>query len=235
MNRLRRHHRQTGFTLLEVLIALALSAVLLQALYTAMSIAFRARQSMLRQTDLPRQTTLVLNLIEQELQGALPPTGVLAGPFVGSVTEDGAVDTLSFSAAGLLKLSTEEDASRDPGIHQVQLALSGATAPSTITLTIDRAPLNEDRSADEDADLSAQAESETLATRVQTLTLRYYDGADWQTEWDSSAQDDLLPLAVEVTLELRDPNDAQRTCRMVRVVPLTAGRVSGSGLTGGGL
>ena len=32
--------------------------------------------------------------------------------------------------------------------------------------------------------------------------INVFDGADWQDSWDSVAQNDILPLAVEVTIEL---------------------------------
>jgi len=47
-------------------------------------------------------------------------------------------------------------------------------------------------------------ESSILAKEVVTLTLRYYDGYTWLTEWDSVTQE-RLPRAIEVTIGFIQP------------------------------
>ena len=37
--------------------------------------------------------------------------------------------------------------------------------------------------------------------------LRYFDGYQWTTDWDSTQYGDVLPLAVEVTLGITGPAD----------------------------
>ena len=46
-----------------------------------------------------------------------------------------------------------------------------------------------------------------LAKEVSVLTFRYYDGVNWQESWDSNALNE-LPIAVEITLRLRNPEEA---------------------------
>jgi hypothetical protein len=47
-----------------------------------------------------------------------------------------------------------------------------------------------------------------LCRGVFGFNLRYYDGSVWQDTWDSTTQGDVLPLAVEVTLQLDDPRQS---------------------------
>ncbi len=46
-----------------------------------------------------------------------------------------------------------------------------------------------------------------LAKEVSVLTFRYYDGVNWQESWDSNALNE-MPKAVEITLRLRNPEEA---------------------------
>ena len=43
------------------------------------------------------------------------------------------------------------------------------------------------------------------AAEVSHLEFRYYDGADWQETWDSTAQNG-LPVAIEIIMTLRNPD-----------------------------
>ena len=46
-----------------------------------------------------------------------------------------------------------------------------------------------------------------LAKEISVLTFRYYDGVNWQESWDSNALNE-MPKAVEITLRLRNPEEA---------------------------
>jgi hypothetical protein len=68
-------------------------------------------------------------------------------------------------------------------------------------------------------------DNEILARGVRSFNLRYYDGAQWWNSWDSTLENDSLPAAVEVTLELDSPEgrldaDAPRGPRLMRFVQL---------------
>lgn len=51
-----------------------------------------------------------------------------------------------------------------------------------------------------------------MAPEVRSISFRYYDGAQWQEEWDSTTLN-LLPTAVEVTLVLFTPEPEDSTQR----------------------
>ena len=64
---------------------------------------------------------------------------------------------------------------------------------------------------------------EVICRGVQSFDLRYFDGVDWQDKWDSAAQGNVLPRAVEVTLELVPAVDANEdekgpwVCRVFQI------------------
>ena len=58
-------------------------------------------------------------------------------------------------------------------------------------------------------DLELQvAATKMLAEEVGQLSFQYFDGAEYLTEWDSTAQN-MMPLAIVVELTLRTLPDAQ--------------------------
>ena len=79
---------------------------------------------------------------------------------------------------------------------------------------------------------------EVVCRGVRSFNLRYYDGAGWVDSWDSTAQDNNSPTAVEVTLELqRGDADQPRVIRFTRVFLLSCSALwsttAATGTTGG--
>jgi hypothetical protein len=62
-----------------------------------------------------------------------------------------------------------------------------------------------------------QPADEVLCRNVQNFSVRYFDGTNWQTDWDSTALGDVLPYAVEVTLNIADR-------QITRIVPLACAK-----------
>lgn len=76
-----------------------------------------------------------------------------------------------------------------------------------------------------------------LSDRVVAIEFAYHDGYDWTDSWDSEL-DGGLPLAVQVTVTVADPNDTDSEITMdnifqIRVALPTAEAVDDSTLTGG--
>ena len=78
-----------GFTLLELLIALALMVLLAATLYSCLYIGFKARDAGAKTVAATGQMFSALELLGQDFECALPPTGVLAGEFQGDSTAGG--------------------------------------------------------------------------------------------------------------------------------------------------
>ena len=95
--------RTRGFTLLEVLIAIAMVAVITGALYSALYIGFRAQRSATTAVEPARTAALTLQLMAQDLEGALSPTGILSGSFIGTDAQglDGADGLAFYSSANV--------------------------------------------------------------------------------------------------------------------------------------
>ena len=234
-------HRR-GFTLLELTLATSIVAIVALSLYSAMSIAFRARTSATAQTEAAREMSIALDIIAADFQSALPlppaadggegemsayvPT--LAGAFVGTSAAGGAdggrADTVRFHAFG-----RDADAADSPlgdGARFVELELSTETTPPVLVRRVNR-----NLRADGGSmliDLAEEATEEPLLGGVRSFELRYHDGYAWLDDWDSFAHGDVLPLAVEITLELDAPAPRRpgEFYRATQVVPLALGRIA---------
>ncbi|UCG50372.1 MAG: GspJ family type II secretion system protein [Phycisphaerales bacterium] len=185
-----------GFTLLELLVAMTLMMVAASCLYTALYTGFKARRSA---TTAVEPTSLAINAIEllkQDVYGVLPPTGVLAGSFVG-VDSTGIkgvdADSLEFytthiysdsdnpaGGLGKIELLLEEDTDEGrEGYRLVRRVITSLLAPRAV-----------------------EAEEQILCRNVTSLNLRYFDGENWLDEWDSTADSNSLPRAVEIDIQI---------------------------------
>ncbi len=77
-----------GFTLLEVLAAVAMSAMLLSSLYIVMSGAIRLREDDSKAFQEGPKRSQVAALLKHDLMNCVAPGGVLAGAMIGSKVED---------------------------------------------------------------------------------------------------------------------------------------------------
>lgn len=200
------HHRP-AFTLLEVLFAAALIGAVAAALYGSLHVAVTARSSTLNRLDAGRAARFTLDALGRDLPAALPPAGILAGPFVGTDQRSpgGAdADTLSLHLAKPAGDQTPGD------VRQVSYQLS------------DDGLLVRHERSDLLAVLADEPQETVLCRGVVSLNMRYFDGAQWLDAWDSTARENTLPTAVEVVLELVPPDQpdaAPRKWTRLYVIP----------------
>jgi type II secretion system protein J len=191
-----------GFTLLEVLVATALIAVISVTLYASLSTAFKARRSALAATSDVRRTDLAMELLSADVRSAVVPNGTLAGTFVGEDYRDssgGDSDLLTFCCT---------TPSPEPGvgigdIRKVQFGCEpSADGRSQILYRLTTTNLLSPK--------DVEPQREVLCRGVAAFNLRYYDGT-WQDYWDSTELSNVLPYVIEVTIELVDPNPRSAT------------------------
>ena len=190
---------RAGFTLLEVLVAMALMSMLAATLYASLHVAFRARNSVERVGEQSRAGQLALDMVRRDLSQTLPPKGILAGAFTGTdIQEDNGtdIDSVTFYAAG----NTPPADTPESDVCMVTIGLGeddegkrALTRNITTNLLASETP---------------EPKTEVLCRNVKGLNLRYFDGTDWQDAWDSTQYSDSAPLAIEVTLTLKPDAEA---------------------------
>lgn len=207
-----------GFTLLELLVATAMTAVLAGSLYATLHIAFKARRGADAAVGQMRRAELAVELIRTDIESAVLPIGILAGEFLGEdetgragrpmdslvlhCTAGGAAQTEGTGDVRMVELSCE------PAEDGMSTVLVRRVTRYLLATTVE------------------EAEPEVICRGVRTLDLKYYDGTDWQDSWDSTTRDNTLPLAVEVTMELVAEDateDGEDGYVVVRVLPVACG------------
>ncbi len=193
---IRNPQSSSAFTLLEMLVAMVLMVVVASCLYTALYTGFRAYRSARSAVEPTLQAINAIELVKEDIVGVLAPGGTLAGAFTG-IDSAGAkgvdTDTLEFCTThiyanedelvgglGKIELLLEDDPNAEDGSYLlVRRLTTNLLAPRTI-----------------------EATEQVLCRQVVSMNLRYFDGSDWVDEWDSAADANSLPSAVEIDIEI---------------------------------
>lgn len=245
MNRVRH-----GYTLLEVLLATAIAALLMAALYAGMDIQLRAVQAGRESVDdstLAR--SLFLNRFGPDIAGCLTPitaTTTVAPistdtiiteavvPLNGGIIGDATSLTLWVSRVPKLAAGSADDAamanSQPLSASDLVRISYWHTDSGLLRLELDRVTADES-----DSPRAPNIEDDpkyVIAPEVTELSFRYFDGTNWVDNWDGTAigADGKTPLgpprAVEVTLVLKRAGmaieDPNATKRYVHIVGVNA-------------
>jgi prepilin-type N-terminal cleavage/methylation domain-containing protein len=209
-----------GFTLVELLLASTAMLVIAAATYASMRLAFKARDRALAAVGPARSAEIAMDAVRRNIESALPPRGLLEGSFLGTTgtetPETGAVEFYQMGPRPRIGQTAEShdraqrgasesqrlDATTFGGVQRVDLLVAKPqNDPNGQPALIRRITRNLLAPTDPTPD------EEIICRNVTEFTLRYFDGFQWTTDWDSTQYGDVLPLAVEVTLAITGPAD----------------------------
>ncbi len=198
------HH---GFTLLELLVAMAIFALLSVMAYAGLSTVLNANQiletNMQRLTEVQRSMTLLSRDIRQTIDRGIRDTyGDIKQPLVGAT----ALDSLGSPAIELTRTGYANPlGARRSFLQRVAYRVEEETLYRDSWQVLDQAQ-------------DSEADALAICEEVKALTLRYLDQDDaWHDQWppaDPDFKGAVLPKAVEVTLELTDWGE------IVRLLPM---------------
>jgi type II secretion system protein J len=185
-----------GFTLLELLVAMTMMMAVAACLYAALSTGFRAYRGAQSAVEPTFQAINAIDLLKEDISGVLPPGDGLAGAFIGSDAQ-GAKGVDSDSLEFYTTHVYAQDGQTAGGLGKIELRLEDDPEGSygdymlvrrvTIDLLSSRA---------------VQPEEQVLCRNVVSLNLRYFDGDGWIDDWDSTADANSLPKAVEIEVQI---------------------------------
>lgn len=217
-----------GFTLLELLLAVGIFALILLAIhgvfYSAIKLRNKTAESLERQVPLQN----ALSVIKHDLSNLVVPGGTFSGALqttptatttlgTGSMTALGAGNTPSgpmfYTAAGVIN-------SREPwgDIERVYYYLAPPTnnVPGKDlfrAVTRNLLPVAQ-----------VDTESQYLMGGVDSINFEFYDGTAWKDTWDSTATDTAtgltnnLPTAIKVEIQLASTNQTRFQLAPVELV-----------------
>jgi type II secretion system protein J len=183
-----------GFTLLELLVAIALMDLIALTLYSSMYIGIKAKKSSTQALKPYRLVIPVFESLSEDLKSTLKPSGLFAGSFQGGKSTENESDSISFhccnyhpeeneKASSLVKVEyvVEDDDLQNDSLVLVRKITTNLLSSKTVN-----------------------TKDEVLCRGISSFNVEYYDGNDWTNSWDSTTRDNELPRAARISLSIAD-------------------------------
>ena len=180
--------RDDGFTLIEMMVALLIFALISAAGVSLLTFSVRAQEASTKQLDSVADDQRMASLLASDLAQAVPRVsrdvvGANQRAFSGT-NGIGAAPVMRYVRSGW----SNPDASARASIQRVEIAIAGGRLERrTYAMT----------------DGATAGEPTVLADDVETIRLRYRDKGLWTPAWDDP-RPDALPKAVELIVKRKD-------------------------------
>ncbi len=218
---------ENGFTLIEVLIAVVLLAIISLLVWQSMGSSIGSKDRSEKREGTYRAATLTMDRMTRDLSMAVlfsnldflgvSPNGeqMTKSVFIG--TNSGDQDQLTFDTLSHVRYIKDV---KESDLSEVTYFLEKDTESEQPGLYL----LKKREKSPPDANPAEGGTAMTLLEGVKELNFRYYDPAktEFKDEWDSTKLDNLnkLPRAVEITLVVQDPNDEEASLRFATLALL---------------
>ncbi len=204
--------RRDGFTLIEVLVSIAILAVLAHLVYQAFADTADVVRQVSARADLDHRARVIFSRLGEELVASDWQTGNARTVFLGTDGMEGG------RAASTLRFSSRSHFRGEPDVRESDLNL--------LAYGLEAGALVRREEGNPFSITDRTVEREELAPGVAAFTLRYWDGTDWRDSWDAGRAK-ALPSAVLVELSLEAPSEGAR--RFMTMVTLPRARQDGTG------
>jgi len=190
----RRVPRIAGFTLLEVLVAISVFAVLSSLAYAGLTRMLEGRDRIEAERALWRNLALAMAQVEDDLaqarkRGVRDVSGVTVNPFEGRQVDPRplAPPAMEFTRGG--RYLTAESTS--PDLQRVGYRLSEGKLTRLVWPVLDRPPVVEPAAS-------------VLLANVDNMTLRFHTppNGPWVDTWPDPANPTAMPAAVELAFDV---------------------------------
>jgi len=208
--------RASAFTLLEIIVALALFALVALAIYSSWTAVIRGSKVGLTAAAKVQRSRIAMQTIEEALTSARSFDA--NNKYYTFIGENGAEATLSF-VARLPDSFPRSGKFGDFDVRRVTFALEPGP-DSAKQLVLRQSPILMDLDRDE------KEHPVVIAKDVKEFAMEFWDGrpdnrgtADWLDEWD---QTNRIPLMVKVTLQFKGDDLGQTVRENTKVIGLPA-------------
>ena len=206
-----------GFTLIEVLVSVALVSFIMMIIWQTTSQSIQAKKRIEKRDEVFHAARVCENKILQDIsmafllkgnvhQGSKQGTALLKTVFKGDAEH---LDFASLSHLRLFQKSRESDST------EVGYKLESDRDNHGSFILMRR----ESKSIDDNPDEGGVWIP--IAKKVKKFKVEYYDATqfDWKTSWNSdNTEKDMLPRAVRLTLAFEDPGNAEKELPFITTV-----------------
>ena len=211
-----------AFTLIEMVLAIGVAAMVLIAVNTALFASLRLRDATTNVVDAATPIDQAVTFIRRDLQCVVTPTNgtskVLSGSFrVGSVSSAGVPEPVAiemFTATGALSANAPWG-----DIQRVTYELKQPTDRNAVGRDLYRSVVRNLLTL-----TTPDVQDQLMLSGVQNIKFTCFDGAQWQDTWDTTGVTSVytnLPLAVRVDIQMAGNNSANAQ-PIELVVPIDA-------------
>jgi type II secretion system protein J len=202
-------NNQQAFTLVEMILAIGVAAIVLVAVNAVLFAALHLREATGEVVDAAAPIDQTMTYLRRDLQCAVTPTNgtskVLSGNFrVGNVTSLGVPEPVAiemFTATGALSVNAPwSDIQRVS--YELKQPTDRTAAGKDLVRTVTRNLLTI---------TTPEVQDQLMMSGVESIKFSCYDGAQWQDTWDTSGMTSSstnLPLAVRVDIQMSGNNNA---------------------------
>ncbi len=209
--------RVGGFTLIELVIALAMVTIIAASLADSLWTAYHATQRTEAAVAPSRQASIAMDYLSGDFQNALQ-TGSAATTLIGNFEGTQAQDDRGHEADDVIFFSTAESPQHvyaNGEVKQVEFTVEHLAGSNDYALVrrVTRNLL---------AEVQPAPDEEIICRNVSSFTLEYFDGSNWNATWDSTQEDKTIPAAVQVKVEFDDRSaPGKPPISYQRIVPLS--------------
>jgi type II secretion system protein J len=215
----RRYSSASAFTLLEVLIATLIAAIVLAAMNAAFFAALHLRRvtTDLVENSIPQNHAA--SILKADLRGTLITGGTMAISIESPGTESGnnqPTDLDIFTTTGVLHNDQPWG-----DVQKVSYLLKNSTTASQLGGKDLIRAVTRNLLASTQPDLTEQP----LLSGVSSVQFSFYDGANWQTSWDSTSAVTPAPRAIKVHVEFVNANSTGQSRLPLEILVPVDGQV----------
>lgn len=198
-----------AFTLIEVLIAVAVASILLIAVNTVFYGAVRLREKTTKAVEQSLPLEQAIAFLRRDLRALAVPGGTFGGSLQTTASSSSLMGATAVSPSFYTTSALIDDALPWGNIQRVAYYLR----PSTNAVEGGGFDLVRAVTRNLLAPTQEEVLEQWLMGGVTAMQFQYFNGTDWKTDWDSTTETPPLPKAVKVLLSLVEPDASLRAAR----------------------